>query len=141
MKWLVISVILVFNAAKVRCQDLSGIWKGTYVFGTVAFPSFMNNIYLEFKLNEDSTYQVYSYTKTKYIDGKDTAAVCKVTYKMKTNRTLILQETELISPDTLPRLCFQWFTLKIKQSEKGTILEGRYTTNCNSNGEVYFVKE
>lgn len=112
------------------------------MFGDVAFPSFINPVTLEFKLNPDSSYTVKSYSKIKNAAGEKEIAICNVSYNRKSKVRLVLEETELISSTIVERQCFQKFNLRIKEVGNSIVLFGQYSTkNCGSGGDIKFTRD
>lgn len=91
-------------------QSLSGEWEGWYTYKNN--PNITVAIKLQFQLNKDSTYEVYSFT-----EYKKYKAACKMSYQILENNSIYLEETELVSANqkTNERL-FQIMTLQLNNS-------------------------
>jgi len=102
-----------------------------------------NPIKLYFKLNKDSSYNVYSYSKGHDHKGRDTIVVCKVLYERKSADSIYLEETQVLKPKNAPSACFQKMYLKIRREKNLSILEGTWKTgkDCNSTGNIRFTKK
>ena len=144
---LIFSTFLFFQSFS---QSLEGEWKGSYAYAKQTYFSDFDMpvdkkspIKLYFKLNTDSSYSIYSYSKGKDIAGKDTIVVCKVLYKKTSSDSLYLEETAVLKPSNAEPACFQKMYLKIKREKKLTILEGTWKSEgeCNSSGKIKFTKK
>lgn len=100
-------------------------------------------IKLYFKLNGDSTYTVYSYSKGHTSKNKDTIVVCKVSYQRRSATSLYLEETEVLLPKGAPGSCFQKMDLNIRQENNSTIMQGTWKSGneCNNSGKIKFVRK
>lgn len=130
---LVLFVSLSFNS---NSQILKGDWQGLFVADNKEIP-----INLEFILNPDSTYTVYSFTKVYNPHGKDYVITCRVTYELLPHDSIYLEEKETIEPYFDKSNCFQKMYLRIKRLKSGIILDGQWETsspNCLPSGSIYF---
>lgn len=148
----IISTLIFSTFLSLQCfsQSLEGEWKGSYAYEKLIYFSDFdipvdkkNPIKLYFKLNPDSSYSIYSYSKGKDIAGKDTIVVCKVLYRKTSSDSLYLEETAVLKPSNAEPACFQKMYLKIKREKKLTILEGTWKSEgeCNSSGKIKFTKK
>jgi len=131
-------------------QSLEGEWKGSFTYGNESYFSdfdipvaISNSISLYFKLNKDSSYTIYSYSKGKDHKGKDTIVVCKVLYQRNAADSLYLEETEVLRPVKAEQACFQKMYLNIRRKNKSTVLEGTWKSEgeCNNSGKIKFTKK
>ena len=143
-------VLFIFLSLQSFSQSLEGEWKGSYTYGKGSsfsdfdMPVNINSpISLYFKLNKDSSYNVYSYSKGKNIAGKDTIVVCKVLYSKTAPDSLYLEETQVLKPLNAEPACFQKMYLKIKREKRLTLLEGTWESeiDCDNSGKIKFIKK
>lgn len=120
----IIFIFLFTSLLKAMNQDLTGKWKGIFMYGEVGLP--FHHPFLEFYMNEDSSYTVKSFFREKYIDNLDTPTIYNVHYRGKNSKSIILKETSLLSPDTLKRVCFMKYRLRLKKRKGIVFLEGDY---------------
>lgn len=112
-------------------QSLEGEWKGEYL--TIRKASVTSkeinhpiSISIKFIRTDDSSYNVFSYTKLKNDSGSEITAVCKLKYKMLPKNSIYLEETEVILPSNNFSGCLQKMNLKMKTLKQKTILEGSW---------------
>jgi hypothetical protein len=136
-KYFIILFISTISTFQAYSQLLQGEWEGNFTENGTVWP-----IYLDFKLNADSSYTVYSYSKSKTVNGTDSVVTCLVYYKFLSQDSLYLEEIEVIEPIKYPTVsCFQKMILQIKPRKKFIELVGQWestTTICNSSGEINF---
>lgn len=139
-KYFIIALILAISTFPGYTQLLKGEWEGSFTQDGNKWP-----IYLEFKLNADTTYSVYSYSKGLTIKGVDTVITCLVHYELISQDSLYLEEIEAIEPNKyLSATCFQKMFLQIKRYKKYIELVGEWEsspTHCNSSGKISFRKK
>ena len=124
-------------------QDLTGEWQG-YFTSDLRYDvtSQKTSIALTINLNQDGTYSIFSFTRLKTSNGKDTTIVCKVSYKKNGKRSIILQEQKYNEHDTDDNT-FQKMYLKIKERKGLPELHGRWETangNSSGKGDIFFTK-
>jgi hypothetical protein len=147
-----ISTLIFFTCLSLQSfsQSLEGEWKGSFTYGKRVYFSdydmpvdISNSISLYFKLNKDSSYTVYSYSRGKDVAGKDTIVVCKVLYRKTSPDSLYLEETEVLKPANAEAACFQKMYLKIKKEKKLTVLDGTWQTEkeCKDSGKIKFIRK
>ena len=124
-------------------QSLEGEWKGTFETHFFKFTNVINSspIKLYFKLNSDSSYNVYSYSKGLDAKRRDTIIVCKVYYKMIGSDSIHLEETEIIKPQNAQSACLQKMKLKIVEKATEILLNGTWTSDsseCDQYGTITF---
>jgi hypothetical protein len=140
-----ISFLFIFLFLSLPCfsQSLEGEWKGSFSTELDIPIDIPSPIKLYFKLNKDSSYTVYSYSKGHDQKGNDTIVVCKVLYQRTAADSLYLEETLVLKPENARSSCFQKMYLSIKREKAATILEGTWKTGneCNSNGKIKFIKK
>ena len=117
-------------------QSLEGEWEGWYSLNNYAKDTAL--IKLQFHFNKDSTYDVYSFTKF-----KNDKTVCKMSYKMLHNRTIYLEENELVrtNNNSIDYL-FQKMTLKFDPTSKS--MQGKWSSKMGKvkyTGSVSFSKK
>ncbi len=143
-------ILFIILSQQTFSQSLEGEWKGSFTYGKGAsFSDFdmpvntSSPVSLYFKLNKDSSYNVYSYSRGKNIAGKDTIIVCKVLYRKTAPDSLYLEETNVLKPLNAEPACFQKMYLKIKREKKFTILEGIWESeiDCDNSGKIKFIKK
>jgi len=112
-------------------QSLEGEWKGTFETNFYKFTnvSYSSPIKLYFKLNTDSSYDIYSYSKGPNLKGRDTTIVCKVDYKFVGKDSIYLEEIEVIKPQKTSMICLQKMKLKIEERANQIILSGTWTND------------
>jgi len=128
-------------------QSLEGEWKGNYVrevSGGFTLPKDMQdnvtNIRLQFVLNNDSSYTVYSYTKLPRPKQSDTTVICKLIGFINSD-SAYLEEVEIIAPAVSFPSCYQRMYLKIVRKKKFTELRGEWESTgeqCQSSGTISF---
>ncbi len=121
-------------------QDLSGRWKGTMALGDKKIT--FSNVYLTFTPSPDG-YSVLSSRNARYINVSDTSAITvfNVKFQVKGKNRLLLDEFNLISPDTLKKICFTSYRLKITKAHNQTLLEGRFFQRaCSEAANIFFIK-
>lgn len=136
-------VLFIFISCPCFSQSLEGEWKGSYDIDFDVPVSIGRPIKLYFVLNKDSSYKVYSYSKGKDGDGRDTIIVCKVLYKRTAEDSLYLEEIEVLKPKNAGQNCFQKMYLKIKRKDRSILLEGTWTSTkeCFGTGQIRFTKK
>jgi len=120
-------------------SSLQGEWIGSFddpdIFGMKVSP-----IKLFFKLTNDSTYKIYSYSK-----GMDTIIVCQLDYKILQRDSIYLEETRVLLPKRNPgESCPQRMHLKVKQRMLEIEMEGIWEAiapKCNMSGSIRFKKK
>jgi len=129
-------------------QLLKGEWEGTYVTNKTHYP-----IYLDFVLNSDSSYSVYSYSKGSLRMIKqentiqfqtDSVVVCKVYFKFLSPDSIYLEEIEVVEPKNYADPCFQKMYLKIEiKADKIKLLGTWKASKCSNkgSGEISFWKK
>jgi len=130
--------------SRIFSQSLEGEWIGWYNYKDS--PKDTVILKLQFQLNKDSTYSVYSFCRFKHesLGGiKYARVVCKMSYKMLNRRSVYLEEVELISAENYSReILFQKTTLELDynfRSMKGTW--GNVDEKATSSGSVWFTKK
>jgi hypothetical protein len=128
-------------------QSLTGEWEGSF---TAYFPSttivngaYKNDMKIEFILNNDSTYTIYSYAGEPYARGNFTDHKCEVTYMILSDENIFLEETKVIQPENTTT-CLKKMNLKIVKRKKNITLEGSWQTtysNCDNKGEILLYKK
>lgn len=132
----VLSIAVFLGAVSVTfSQSLVGKWRGTC--------SYSGNTWLvklQFILNADSSYSVYSFS-----EDHRSKVVCEVSYKFRKNNKISLEETKVIR--THPAIQKEHFSLQgflLRISEDYQKMSGRwYFTPNNAAGikKVTFVRE
>lgn len=138
MKLFTISVLLTFGTIQSHSQLLQGRWEGTFSDNYGKYP-----IYLDFILNGDTTYSVYSYSTGFTLTGKDTSITCLVYYELISQDSLYLEEIEVVGSEKYRSACFQKMYLKITRKEDRIKISGRWkssSTNCDLSGKITFHK-
>jgi hypothetical protein len=137
---LLILTSLLTYAMEGHAQKITGLWKGNYEMGTVKYP-----IYLNFLLNADSTYTVYSYSWTTKADGTDTTCVCETACKFFGKDSLYLEEQYIILPQApIQGNCLQKMYLRLVVKKNDLELSGKWKTtgsNCDDTGYISFYKK
>jgi hypothetical protein len=144
MKLISILVLFIFISCQCFSQSLEGEWKGSYDIDLDVPVSLTRPIKLYFVLNKDSSYKVYSYSKGKDLDRRDTIIVCKVLYNRISEDSLYLEEIEVLKPTNPGESCHQKMYLKIKRKDKSLLLEGTWQSvkkECSSSGQIRFTKK
>jgi hypothetical protein len=139
LRLLFITTLLMYAVVKGYSQKMTGLWKGNYESGTAKYP-----IYLNFLLNADSTYTIYSYSWTTKADGSDTTCVCEVKYQLFGKDSVYLEEQYVILPRGPATSCLQKMHLKLKVRKNDIELKGTWKTtgsNCEASGYMYFYKK
>jgi len=148
MKILPLLILITFLGLSSYSQLLKGEWEGYYVLKKIQHP-----IFLEFVLNTDSSYSVYSYSKgglrltnqgNKIYFKRDSVVVCKVYFKFLNADSIYLEEIEVIEPKSDIGSCFQKMNLKIKIEPNKLLLVGNWSgTGCShrSFGDITFWKK
>lgn len=134
-KWIIpvlITGILLTAATGLKGQDISGMWVGSYYFGTVPIP--FSKIVLDIKKAEGNGYAIQSHTKRR----SDTLVVCEVSCKKINGRNIVLKEIRQISPLHDTGGCFETFRLTL--SKDGLTLSGISSSNCAMNKNITFIK-
>ena len=129
-------------------QSLEGVWKGswTYYYRSSKFPgrdfqTGNNPIKLQFVLNPDSSYSVYSFTKGLNSKGKDTTFVRSVFYRKISEDSIYLEEIRIVKPENVPRGCMQKMVLKRGKRKRSITLEGTWDSReCTRRGEIVLYK-
>ena|SRR5450432_351246 len=130
-------------------QSLEGEWKGELIItSTSAKPLKAHSspvpISLKFILNQDSTYNIYSYSPVQNLPGKEIIIICKVNYKLLPKNSIYLEETEVLNPEYYFNNCFQKMYLKMIRKKKTITLYGTWenihTEFCDSAGSIHFDK-
>ena len=104
--------LFLVSFSRLFCQSLEGEWEGWYnINGTIKDTAIVK---LQFRLNKDGTYDVYSFTRF-----RSDKSVCKMSYKMLSEHSIYLEENELIrtNKDSQDYL-FQKMTLQFDNSFK-----------------------
>ena len=128
-------------------QSLAGIWKGTY---TAYLPLtktvneyYKNTLKIEFLLNSDSSYLIYSYSQIPYGNGSGAENKCEIVKLSTTDDNVVLLETKVIdSKDKL--VCLKKMELKLIKHKKTLTLEGKWTSSspdCDDRGSIYLYKK
>ncbi len=137
---LLVSLLLVIIQG--NCQLLQGQWEGVFKDNGIRYP-----IYLEFILNSDSSYSVYSYSQPDAqrwpYKPNDSSVVCKVFYKFTPPDQVYLEEIEAIQPSTVKQDCFQKMFLKVEKKEEKIMLVGTWkssSSTCYGVGKISFKK-
>jgi hypothetical protein len=136
---LFIITTLLTHVTNVHSQKMKGLWKGSYESGTVKQP-----IYLNFLLNADSTYTIYSYSWMVKADGSDTTCVCEVAYQFLGKDSLYLEEQYIILPQSPVQNCLQKMYLRLTVRKNNLELKGTWKTtgsNCEDSGYISFYKK
>jgi hypothetical protein len=143
MKAITTFILFIFLSFLSFSQSLEGEWKGSFTTEWDIPIDIASPIKLYFKINKDSSYAVYSYSKGHDVNGKDTIVVCKVQYQRKSADSLYLEETQVLKPKNATQACFQKMYLKIRREKKLTILEGTWKSegDCNNSGNIKFIKK
>jgi hypothetical protein len=140
-----ISTLILFIFISLQCfsQSLEGEWKGYFTRELDIPVDITSPIKLYFKLNKDSSYTVFSYSKGHDADGNDTIVVCKVLYRKTSADSIYLEESQVLKPKKAPNACLQKMYLKIRREKKLTILEGTWQTEkeCKGTGKIKFIKK
>jgi len=110
MKTLSIFSLLILLFTHSFSQPLEGRWTGTFNYDKRGSP-FINKyiiapIKLDFVLNIDSSYSVYSFTEGLDSRGGDTTHVCAVFYRRINEDSIYLEEMRLVNPTNVPPICF-----------------------------------
>ena len=122
---------------KAYSQLLKGEWEGDFIFNNLR-----HRIYLEFILNPDTTYSVFSYSEGLNSEGKDPTVICKVYYKLLSQDSIYLEELEVIAPKNAASTCLQKMYLRIVRRKKSIQLAGTWnsdTEDCEASGGIFFV--
>lgn len=141
MRTVLLFMLLLFLAPSSKAQLLKGQWEGHFTDNGIKYP-----MILEFILNADTTYSVFSYSQNlgiPFLPKKDSAYVCKVSYRFTPPDEVYLEEIEVVSPSSATQDCFQKMNLKIVQQGGKLMLTGKWKTNsgrCHSSGKVTFTK-
>jgi hypothetical protein len=138
LRLFIITALLTY-AATGHAQKMKGLWKGNYESGTAKYP-----IYLNFLLNADSTYTIYSYSWTVKTDGSDTTCVCEATCRFLGKDSLYLEEQYVILPQSPAQACLQKMYLRLAVRKNSLELKGTWKTtgsNCEDSGYVSFYKK
>lgn len=141
MKKFSIAILLILFCIPVFSQTLEGEWIGFY-----KEQSFKNeySIKLHFTLNADSSYTIYSTSNGKDQNGLNTVFLCEVICKHIDVKSLVLEETKVITPFNAAPSCPQTMYLKIKKRKKVMMLEGTWNSDakeCALSGEISFSKK
>ena len=126
-------------------QTFEGEWNGTYEGNFYKFTNvtYSSPIKLYFKLNMDSSYSVYSYSKGQNLKGRDTTIVCKVVYTFTGKDSLYLEEVEILKPQKIAPTCLQKMKLQIVQENSVILLNGTWSSDSEEcgNGTIRFRKK
>jgi hypothetical protein len=127
-----------------HAQNITGLWKGNFQSNDPKY-SAKYPIYLNFLLNADSTYTVYSYSWTTKADGSDTTCVCEATCKFSGKDSLYVEEQYIILPQNpMQGNCLQKMYLRLVVRKKDLELSGKWKTtgsNCEDAGYISFYKK
>ncbi len=126
-------------------QTFEGEWNGTFEsnFNKFTNITITSPIKLYFKLNMDSSYTVYSYSKGQNSKKRDTTIVCKVDYKFVGKDSIYLEEVEILKPEKVAPTCLQKMKLKIVSENDAISLHGSWNSDgeeCGS-GSIRFRKK
>jgi hypothetical protein len=130
-------------------QLLQGRWEGNFIENGNKYP-----IRIDFILNPDSTYSVYSYSEGDVIFDfkrkgsinliRDSQIVCKVFYKFSPPDSVYLEEFEVIQPQNLSQNRLQTMYLQIKKHNNKIELAGKWETDSGtstSSGKITLSKK
>ena len=142
MKSILFIITYCFVTVNVFSQSLEGVWKGSF---TAYLPMtktvnnyYENNLKIEFLLNKDSTYSIYSYAGEPYTRGGFTDYVCDMSYLMIDENNIFLKEIGIVkTPNKIT--CLKSMNLKISQRKKNITMEGVWQTDsndCDNRGEI-----
>lgn len=134
MKQLLLLFLLI-SSLNTTAQLLQGYWKGS--FSQKPFKSmegFETRIDLEFILNPDTSYSVYSHTHLSLLG----TAICKVYYEKLSKDSIYLEEVEDTTRPGMPGL--QAMYLKIVERDNTFLLKGvwKYPGSDEIQGEMVF---
>lgn len=148
MKRLILIIFFGLLSAISFSQSLAGDWEG--VFETTKPEPYMGHaeftatsIKLQFIVNKDSSYTVFSYTRGLEHHGHDTTVICKVTGEFGKD-SVYLREVTVVLPANYPSTCLMEMFLKISRNKKDVELRGVWVSvgdNCDSSGLIYFFKK
>ena len=128
---------MILSATHLNAQGFEGVWRGSFniVHGIQWCP-----INLLFKWNKDSTYDIFSFSQGKTIQGADTTVACAVEMWVKSFDVIILQEYAIIEPLKYQHSCLQKMKLKLIKRKDKIFLRGTWDDNCATSGTVRFEK-
>jgi len=142
MKLISILVLCIFISCQCFSQSLEGEWEGTYDIDFGLPDMFATPTKLVFVLDKDSSYKVYSYSKGKDINNRDTIIVCKVLYNRVSEDSLYLEETEVLKPAYAKQDCLQKMKLRVKRRNRSIQLTGTWqSAECNTHGQIRLTKK
>jgi hypothetical protein len=136
MKYILILILTTTCILKSYSQDLTGIWDGWYLSPKNKKDTVIMK--LDFRLNQDSTYDVYSFTK----EG-DVKSVCKMSYKFLNKNSIYLEEVQLVRTNKRD-VNFKLQNMKLEIEKDFKTMSGRWTTNIKElglKGAIYFSKK
>lgn len=146
MKYLFLILISVFITGSAHAQELEGEWYGSfkYKYDAISIPPTIIN--LEFVLNRDSTYTIYSYTPFEYYKKRkqyyDTI-ICLVHIERLAADSIILKEIKYLSPIAYSPVCLMKMYLKISYDNDNNLLSGTWESpypKCGGLGNISFVR-
>ena len=137
MRFLVTIILLSLISLKSIGQLFEGEWSGTFESNLYKFTNvtYSSPIKLYFKLNMDSSYTVYSYSKGQNSKGRDTTIVCRVEYTLIGKDSIYLEEVEILKPKKVAATCLQKMRLKIEQENNSFFLSGDWEADSGQCGE------
>jgi hypothetical protein len=136
MKYIIVLALCFANVVEIYSQSLIGIWEGWFLYSGNRKDTAI--IKLDFRLNSDSTYDVYSFTYE-----RDIKAVCKMTYRMLGPNSIYLEEVRTLKTNKQDRVGnFQTMNLKIGKEFKS--MSGRWFCAMKElycGGRIYFSRK
>lgn len=148
MKAFAIILLLLFASTSGHSQILKGEWEGRFTDNKKEYP-----LFLEFILNADSTYSVFTYSQggpSLQNDGsglyfrEDSIVVCAAYYELLSPDSIYLEEIKVVQPVGHIQACFQKMYLKIQADGEKILLTGTWgNINCrkDSSGKINFWKK
>ena len=136
MKYVIVLLLALTNVLETNSQSLAGVWEGWFLSPANKIDTLFMK--LDFRLKNDSTYEVYNFTK----EG-DFKSVCKMSYKLLSKYSIYLEEVEVTRTNMSNRnINLQNMKLNIEKDFK--TMAGRWFFNIKelrSKGEIYFRKK
>lgn len=137
---ILLTITLAAGVASARAQILTGRWEGSFRTGiAIDVP-----ISIEFKLNADSTYSIYTYTRFNTSEQYNQEVIAEADYDLVGTYSIYITEIAVVNGDGAANPCFQRMRLRFRKNKKIMLLEGAWNAvgrNCYGEGRILLTKK
>ena len=137
---ILLTIAMAACAASAQSQILTGRWEGSFRMGTATdIP-----ISIEFILNTDSTYSIYTYTTFNTPGIASREYIVEADYDLAGNDSIYITEKAVVSGHGFTNPCFQYMRLRFRMTKKIMLLEGEWEAigrNCFGDGIIRLSKK